>query len=224
MLASETGKISIIKNAIKTSTAVVIRYKPAKNCIKRYLAAEHRDTAQIFDTISDLQATSEDTSKTAFTRDDARLSIAALEAFLAMQNQVAGYDFQPIATKGQGNLSLNGVHVSVNVDLLVNRTYRGTQQIGGSIFRFTQSDSETPAAIAKREDIGRYAATLTHLHVVENLAGNRSPHRTLSMAVDVQFGQAMICPPSYAQRVTNMENACRFISSMWDDIKADVVG
>lgn len=223
MLATDTGRISIIKSAIKSSTAVRIRYKPAKNCIKRYLSSDHRDTAQIFDKISDLQAEVDDVSKTTWAREDAKLSIAALESFLTMQNQIGGYDFIPIPTKGQGHLPISGVHVSVNVDLLVSRTYRRREQVGGAIFRFTQSDSETEAAINKRMDIGRFAATLTHLHVVQNLAGNREPHRPLSMAVDVQFGQAILCPNSYAQRVANIENACRFISAMWDDLKAEVL-
>ena len=123
--------------------------------------------------------------------------------------------------RGQPHLNINGVDISVNLDLKSQRTYSGKNQVGGIICRFTKSDSGTSAAITKREDMGRYVATLAHLRISQD-AGDRDAYRGLSMAVDVQFGQAIQCPPNYAQRVTNMENACRFISAMWDPIKDEL--
>jgi len=61
------------------------------------------------------------------------------------------------------------------------------------------------------------------MHVVKNLAGNRKPHRPLSMAVDVQFGKAIMCPSSFKQRVGNIESACRVINSLWDELKSEVL-
>lgn len=223
MLASDTGRLGIIKSSIKSSSAVVIRYKHARTCIKEFLSTGNRDVAVVHAKIADLQAIADDDTQKPFTREDANLSIDALYSFIRLQNQISNQlEFIPVPTKGQPHVMMNGVDVSVNLDLIAQRTYRNRLQMGGVICRFTKSDSDTPAAISKREDMGRYVATLAHIRASQS-TGNREAYRGISMSVDVQFGRAIQCPPSYAQRVTNMENACRFISAMWEPLKQEIL-
>lgn len=222
MLASETGKLGIIRNSIRSTTAPRVRYKHAKTCIKDFLSSGNRDMAPIHAKIADLQRVADDDSATPFAKEDSRYSIDALNSFMRLQNQIPNYEYVKVPTRGQPHLNMNGVDVSVNLDLMAHRTYRSRQQVGGVICRFTKSDSDTPAAISKREDMGRYVATLAHIRASES-AGNRDTYRGLSMSVDVQFGQAIQCPASYAQRVQNIENACRFISAMWEPMRQDII-
>ena len=134
-----------------------------------------------------------------------------------MQNQLGGIAFRAAPTR-QAPLRMSGLEVSVNVDVLVQRNRNGAEQIGGALFRFTKADEETDNAAAKRRDMGLYAATLVHMQVSQNLAGNHQPHYQLCMSIDVQAEDIHYAPRSFAQRAQNLENACMFIAAMWDRV------
>ena len=221
MTQSFSGQIGTIKKAVYSTPPRGMRYSSARRAIKNFLTSEHRDMDVLHRSIHNLQEKIDAEDSTAFIIDDAEKSIAAIESFVRLQNQLGRYDYTS-TPHSQPPLPINGVQVKVTLDLLIHRTHRNIDQVGGTIYRFTQADDETPAAENKRRDIGRYAATLAHLQVAQNLAGNRNATRQLSMAVDVQFGEVLQCPPRYAQRVQNLENACRFIASMWDELKEEV--
>jgi hypothetical protein len=68
--------------------------------------------------------------------------------------------------------------------------------------------------------MGMYAATLAHLQVQQNLAGNREPHHQLCLSIDVQCREVHIAPRTSVQRAQNLENACRFIAALWETARA----
>ncbi len=219
MLASETGKLGVIRNAIRSTTAARVRYKPARDCIKAFLSSEHKNVADIHAKIATLQAIVDDQAASAFAKEDSQYSIDALNSFLGLRNQLGPYTYTVVPARGQPHLNLHGVDVSVNLDLTAERTYKGKKQIGGVILRLSKSGSGTPAAVAKREDMGRYVATLAHIRAAQN---SENAYRGMSCSIDAQFGQALYCPPAFTQRVQNLENACRFIAGMWDGIKDEI--
>jgi len=222
MVSTETGKIGIIKNAIKPNTAAAAQYSHARDCIKKFLSSDNRNVADIHEKIAFLQARADNPASTPWIKRDSQYSIDALNDFLTLRNQMGGFDYIEMAQRGQPHLTINTVDVSVNLDLLSHRTYRRTEQVGGLIFRFTKSDEKKEETKARRVDMGKYVATLAHIQVSENAAGNRTPYYGLSSAVDVQFGQAMVCPRNYTERYRNIENACWFIANSWDALKAQV--
>ena len=113
--------------------------------------------------------------------------------------------------------SIAGVEVSVYCDLLILREFKGVDQIGALLFRLTQpEDDESEKAADKRREMGLFAATLVHMQVTQNLAGNREPTFSLCWSVDVQNGDVHIAPRTYLTRVKSIENACRFIAAMWN--------
>jgi hypothetical protein len=164
-----------------------------------------------------LEQKADDASSSPYVRDDAEKSTDALDAYLEMRNQLAGYDYQP-APKSQRALNISGVEVSVYCDLLIHRTHKEEDQIGGLLFRLTvPEDDETERAAEKRREMGLYVATLVHMHVAEHLAGNRTPHYPLCWSVDVQNKQVYAAPKNVLARTTSLQNACRFIRALWDD-------
>lgn len=153
----------------------------------------------------------------ALRQDDARQSIEVMHAIQRMTNQLAQYDFQQ-APQTQQKLVLADVGVSVHADLLVHGTQRGVEQVGGAILRMTQDDADTESARARRQTIGQYVATLLRLHVERNVHSNRQPANRLCLSIDVQHGEAFVCPASIARRISDLENACRFIAVMWPTV------
>lgn len=217
MVSSETGKLGIIAAAKQQNTAMVIRYKDAREAVKAFLTDDTRDVSVIHAAIAHFEQAKDDPSLSNFGRSDAASSKEALEAFDSMKNQLGGFEFFA-APKKQPKLNLQGVDVSVNLDLHIRRDYKGEAQIGGAIFRFSQAGDESAAAATKRREMGAYVATLVHMHVASNLSTNRTPAHPICFSVDVQFREAIAAPRTYARRARDMENACRFISAIWESV------
>lgn len=215
MVASETGKIGIIRASRDSVTAPRTRYSVARDATKAFLIDPNRSSDPIDSALELLEQRAADPAESAFRRSDAACSAEALNSLLSMGNQLNGYNYSA-APRRQPKLTIGGVEVSVYVDLMIHRSFRGQEQVGGALFRFTQADDESEGAQNKRRNMGAYAATLVHMHVAQNLAGNRQPHHALCMSVDVQFREAHLAPRDFAQRTQNLENACRFIAAMWD--------
>ena len=214
MVASDTGRVGIIRRARESGAAPRIRYTDARQVVRAYLADHRRDRNIIASARDMFEQRSEDPSLSDFLREDAALSIDVLDSLVRMENVLGGIGFTPAPAR-QANLQMAGVDVSVNLDLLITREHRSQAQIGGALFRFTKADDESELAASRRRNMGLYAATLVQMQVRENLAGNRRPYYRLCMSVDVQCEEAHIAPRTYAQRQQNLENACRFISAMW---------
>ncbi|KAB2910260.1 MAG: hypothetical protein F9K29_25215 [Hyphomicrobiaceae bacterium] len=218
MVATDTGKIGIIRRAKEAPAAVVLRYKDARSGLREALRDAVNEKRILAATRDKLEQKARDGSVRPFLRDDAEKSIEVLDAFAGMRNQLAGFDYVA-APKQQPELTLAGVAVSVYCDLLIHRTHKEEEQIGGLLFRLTKAeDDESDRAAEKRRDMGAYAATLVHMHVATNLSGNRKPHHTLCWSVDVQHQELHQAPRTYVSRAQNLENACRFIAAMWNRV------
>lgn len=217
MVASETGKVGIIRRSRESVTPQRVRYSDVRKTLRTYLGDISRPRGVLNAARDRFEQRAEDPSLGTFSREDARLSLDVLDSFGRMQNQLGGIAFRTAPAR-QAPLRLAGIEVAVNVDVLVQRSRNGAEQIGGALFRFTKADEETDNATAKRRDMGLYAATLVHMQVTQNLAGNHQPHYQLCMSVDVQAEELHYAPRSFAQRAQNLENACMFIAAMWDRV------
>ena len=216
MVATETGKLGIIRRSRDSVTPPRIRYREVRPPICAYLSDPNRTKGIIFQARETFEQHADDISLKGFVREDARLSIDVLDSLMKMNNQLGGFGFVQAPAK-QPKLMLGKVEVSVNVDLLLSRSKGPVEQVGGALLRLTKADDETEAAAAKRREVGAYAATLVHMHIAKHLAGNKQPFHGLCMSVDIQCEEVHLAPKTYAQKAQNLENACKFIAAMWSD-------
>ena len=110
---------------------------------------------------------------------------------------------------------MNGVTVSVFLNVLMVRDRGDNEEVGGVLFRMTKADDETEAAAAKRKEIGAYAATLA-LMQIQARPGARQPHHQLCASFDIQCEDVHMAPRTYLTKAKELENACRFIAAMWE--------
>ena len=150
----------------------------------------------------------DDPSETSLRQDDARQSIEVINALRNMDNQLSRYNFVD-APHSQPKLILAGVEVSVRADLWVYGQHRGEEQVGAVIFRMTQDDG------GRRDEMGRYVATLLRMHLDANNPADRTPANRLCMAVDVRQGEVFVAPTTNTRRMNDLEAACEFIHAMW---------
>jgi hypothetical protein len=218
MVAGEVGRKGIIRRSREMSTAVAIRYSDARSALRAALCDLVNEKRIVGTARDSFEQKSEDSSLSAWSRDDALKSIDVMDSFMNMRNQLVGFDYVE-APHSQPYLQIGGVSVSVNCDILIHRNIKGTEAVGAGLFRLTKpEEDETEAAKAKRHDMGAYAATLVHMQVGQNLSGNRYPHPDICWSIDVQCGETHKAPRNYKTRANNLEGACEFIAAMWDRV------
>lgn len=214
MVAGETGKIGIIKRAREAKAATVVRYAKVREDIQAYLCDLKRSKASLAALRNKYQEMADDPSLGNWAREDARLSVDVLRALARMENKIAGGRFTPAPIK-QVPLVLNGVAVSVFLNVLMVRDRGDVEDVGGVLFRMTKADDETEAAAAKRKEIGAYAATLALMQIQAH-PGGKQPHHQLCASFDIQCEDVHMAPRTFLTKAKELENACRFIAAMWD--------
>ena len=220
MVASDVGREGIIQRARWQGTAAVVRYRDARRAMVRFLADPHRSPRIVLDARDRLEAQSEDPAARPFTREDARASAAALDAFQAGLNEFGfgGLRFEA-PPPGLGPLGIEEVAVTVSLDLVVRAADRRRGElVGGVLFRLSKgADGETEAAAARRREVGMYAATLVHMACAEQLDGFGAPSPSHCFSVDVQRRERHRASSQYLTREANLRAACRSIRRSWDD-------
>lgn len=217
MVSSDTARMGIVRRAKTPQTPPIIRYKDARSPIIAYLSDPLRKVNPLLDAEELFRQRAEDSSTGALRQDDALKSIEVLHSIQGMSNRLSEYDFRP-APSSQEKLVIGGVEVSLRADLIVHGSSRGKEQIGAAIFRMTQDDAETDEARAKRQSMGLYVATMVRRHVDENLNSNREPSNRLCLSIDIQHGEVFAAPNANTRRASDLENACRMIAAIWDQV------
>ena len=216
MVAGDTGRIGIIRRARDAKVATVTRYDRVRGDIRAYLCDLGRTGRTLAALQNKYEALADDQNASVWLREDARLSMDVLASLARMENKIAGGRFIPAPEK-QTPLIISGVIVSVYLNVLALRDRAGETEIGGVLFRLTKADDETDSAAAKRRDIGSYAATLALMQTQSKHASQGRPHHQLCASFDIQCEDVHHAPRSYITKAKEIENACRFIASMWDD-------
>lgn len=217
MVSSDTARLGIIRRSKYPQTSPIIRYRDVRRVICQYLTDPRRPVNLLVDAEELFQARIDDPTTGDLMRDDARHSIEVLHALQGMQNQLAPFNFQN-APQDQDKLDVAEVEVSVRADLLVNASWRGTEQVGGAILRMTMDNAETDAARQKRREMGLYVATLARMHIDQNIDTDRQPANRLCVSIDVQHGEVFPAPNANTRRISDIESACRMIAAMWPTI------
>lgn len=217
MVSPDPGRLGIIRRARDSVTPLRARYSELRSALTAFLVDMRRDQRPLNALAGTLSQRADDASVSNFARQDAQASLGALDAFQRMMaNQLAGYAFS-LAPRRQGLLTVGGVAVSINLDVLLHRERENRQEAGGALFRLTKADEEeSNAAASKRREMGIYAATLVQMQVAATVGQEATPHHDLCMSIDVQSGDVHLASRNFAQRSQRLEAACLFIAAMWD--------
>lgn len=218
MVASETGKLGIIRRAKESGTAGRVRYSDVKDALKAGMADPVNERRILAVAGARFEQQKDDPASSPWYQEDAAKSVDVLQSYAGMRNQLAGMDYQPAPSR-MPKLQINGVAVSVQLDLLIHRDARTGPQIGGLIFRMTKPDEEeSEGAASTRRNMGLYVATLAHMQIAANFSTNRTPTKQLCWSVDIQAGDRHVCPNSILNRQNDLSNACMFIAALWDRV------
>lgn len=212
LVSSDVGKLGIIRRNKYPSKHIVSPYQDCKRIITRFLADEARDRDALVAGIEQFEQAIEESSTIPSKREDARRSIAAINAVLTGYNQLELGKITFRLAPRLNPLLINGVRVSTNLDLLTSATSRGVDQQGGTILRLTQADESD-----KRDEMGAFTATLAFMQVEDKRPGSGEPTAKICLAIDIQ-NKAKYEARAGSRRRANIEAACTMIKSVWQSV------
>lgn len=218
MVASPTAQLSIIKRNKFPVPPPMIRYQALKRSLVAFLCDLSRNPAQLQAELDELISIRDDHSRGLLVRDDAGLSVDALRAFTAANNELdlGKFQFHPAPARPKP-LVLSGVKVNVQPDVLIRKEIKNVDHVGGAILRLAKTGKNEPDK-ARREEMGRCVAELIFRQVQERQFGGLSAHASMCMAIDVQQNRKYVARAG-SRRMNDMESACTMIAALWPNIE-----
>lgn len=214
MVASDTGRVGIVKRAKYPSKPPMIRYADVRPALCAYLSDPMRNVNPLLLAQEMFEQRLADPAVKPLKKEDAELSLQVLKDIQSMSNKLKGLTFLP-SPKEQPKLDVSGVIVSVRADLLVEGVHKGNEQRGAAVFRMTVDDADSDAAKSKRKEMGQYVATVVRMHADQNIKSNHKLANRLCMSIDVQHKDVFLAPESITNRIKNIQSACQMIAALW---------
>jgi hypothetical protein len=187
---------------------IVTRYNDARSTIIDYFINGRGEKEVVKKKIESLLLKSFSSD---FRNQDNDLSIQALEIF---NDSTLALDLSNFTVsrfgKDLNKLSISGVDVSVQPEILIKGKVRGVEFCGAIKIHISKSNALT-------EQSGKYVATLVHRFLEKNYSGkNVRPEFCISM--DIFTGKYFTAPRSFKMLRKEIDAACAEIRLLWNDL------
>lgn len=216
--ASSTRRKSIVREAKFPKTAVVTRYRNARQSIVKYLCDDTRSMSALFESMADMKTRAESPTATPWQTEDLLLSVEAVASFQKARNTlgIVKYDCK-LALPNQPKLEISGVEISVAADVFAVRCDKdGVERVGAAILLFSKSE----ASAKGRDELCRVSALLAAMFAEKYLGHLGVVDPKMCVAVDVFSGKEHKAPASYVKALENISNSCEEVVLRW--AKAEV--
>ena len=213
LLAGPSARKRIVQAARWQSTAVVARYRLAREAIVSCLC----DDTRCHSTVAKHRAEMTNKlgkSSSSWTNDDLESSILALDRYAAAAGQTILSKLTCTPLIGSvPPLEISGLRVKVTPSVLLKQSAgAGSPDRTGAMIAIIAKGEKSGNA---RKEQARTASILVWQFAQKHLAKSGEPERALCLAYDVFEGT--VTPPSanYASRLQNIRDACEEILDKW---------
>jgi hypothetical protein len=197
----------IVKNQKYPKGYVVTRYNDAKSTIIDFFINGRGDKGLVEKKIKDLIQRSYASN---FRTQDNALSIEALEIFKGTNlADLEGYSLNKF-NRGFQKLSVQGVEVAVEPEILIKGSVRGVDFVGAIKIHISKSHPLT-------SDSGKYVASLIHSFLEKNYSGVKV-RPDFCISLDIFTGTYFSAPRSFKLLRKEIEAACNEIRLIWNSL------
>jgi hypothetical protein len=212
--AGPSARKRIVQAARWQSTAIVARYRHAREAITDCLCEDIRSPATVGKARAKLVERLSNAGNSSWTNDDLESSIQALDRYASSvgQSMLGKVRCEPI-TRSVPPLIISELRVKVTPDAVLHRAMPGSEpdQIGALVAMIAKGESATKA----RKEQARTAALLVWRFAQKHLAKLGTPERSLCVSYDVFVGSVVAPSANYVSKWQNIEDACDEIMDKW---------
>ena len=199
--ASVAGRASILQQAKYPPAELVLRYMPAKKVAAEYVVSGFANS--VLAPAVQAQQSRYNAANTNWKRDDAHKCIGVINKMSAVLGQLPSACKYVRTSRKQPKLKIQGVEVSVNIDLDMTTQAKSA---GGAIFVFSQVTSA---------DVLGYMASLVEMRVAAGTNLYVDPN--LCIALNCRTGMLVTAAQSQAKS-SAISTACRLIATSWPSV------
>jgi len=217
MIADSARQRAIIKDSKYAKKLLVVPYTKARRCISNAFTAEGIDEGFLRQTASEIKA---EKSGSDWRRSDNERSADALTNLASM---TPGLQWQNAAqihksSSGWGYLTMSGVKVSVQPELVFSFPHRNITKVGAILVNTTMGEGKSLERSNSGRSVGDYLSSLLFQMLIQRLKEIGPPLNTKCFALDLFRKQVYTAPGAYKSLNRQMEAACEFIAARWPTI------
>ncbi len=205
--ANPARRKRIVQDAKNPANFIVTRYKEAREAMKNYLSGDMSEE-QVLGLIEGINKKD---AETEFQDQDNKLSVLLLEALLDADISIFE-DYTISAPPENVHLNISGVRISVNPDLVLEKSIGSVTQIGTIKLHVSKLNALSDES-QKLVGVLLYQYATDILLVDGQVANNK-----LCFSFDVFANAIQCCPSSFKNRLNKIEVACEEIAMWWDKL------
>ena len=215
LVAGPSARKRIVQAAKYQSSAVVTRYRLARDSIVTCLADDARSPATVAKERAKLLEKRQKAGNTPWTNDDLDSSILALDKYESQANKTDIGKVRCAPLQGKvPPLDIAGLRVKVTPDVIVRKGTGASERVGALLAMIAKGEKSSNV----RASQGRTAAVLLWLFAQKHLAKYGEIDRKLCMSFDVFEGKVFVPSANLQTLVKNIEDACEEIVSKWPSV------
>lgn len=213
--AGASARKRIVQSARYQSTAVVARYRQAREAIIGCLCDDTRSPTKVAAERAKMAKKLEQSGISSWVKDDLESSILALDRYAEKSNktELGKLLCQPIPGQTPP-LIISGLRVKVTPDAVVRRGNGKDADVGALIAMIAKGEKSSKV----RREQARTAALLVWLFAQQHLSKIGPVDRKLCLAYDVFEGEALSSSANYQTKIKNIEDACEEILAKWHTV------
>lgn len=213
LLAGPATRKRIVQAARYQSTAVVARYRHAREAIVSCLCDDTRSPAKVAAARAAMETRMSQPTNSSWTVDDLESSIAALDRYAATANQTILHQVrcQPISGSVPP-LVIRDLRIKVTPDVILRRKTKDGEAVGALVTAIAKGEKSK----TNRQEQARTAALLVWRFAEGFLTG--TVERQLCLSYDVFDGSVYAPSANYVTKLKNIEAACEEIMDKWPNV------
>lgn len=206
----------------------VTPHAAAMNAIREYNLDPRRSKLSLDKVKEALTLRSRNPSITPKQQEESRRCIETIQLFEDSENAFGLRSLRTERPERFDPMSINGVLVSIQPDLLIKRPVAGVDRTGIVLFRPQKAPDPAACRLEEtkrqrgehRREMARYMLAMAEMMFSEYPSGLGEMDRETSIVADIRLGERIPFSSSdHAARVRAIKAACRQIKSLWDDIE-----
>lgn len=217
---------TVLHNSRFASPPAILPHAEALFPIRAYCADPARPMPILTQAKASLTAKAGDPSIRPKAKEESLRCIETIDLFIRSENAFGIRGLRLETTDRFPSLSVNGVSVSVQPDLLIRPA--GNRTVGVLMFRPQKAPDPEACRLEEtrrqrgehRREMGRYMLAIAHMMIDELGTDLGTFDRELSFVADIRMQERIgFSTSDHAARVRAVKAACKQICSLWDDIE-----
>jgi hypothetical protein len=217
IIANPTRQAAIAKNAKVAPKVIITPYKRTRSSLSEAFTASGISQEKL---LAIAQDSRNSTSGTPWTKEDNIKSSDLIVKMATVSDKIncAGGTLIERPGAGWGGLSIEGVTVSVNPELIFSIDHRGVKKVGAVILNTGKAASLSLSRSNGTQSVADYLTALVYRLLDQNLSTVGAPIHTKCYAIDINRSLVHTAPAAHKTLNKHIEEACRMIAMRWDSI------